>query len=109
MQRIFIDLGLLRTAMAAIVLVLLVSAPLALQPASTEGWPLLWTVVIPALFVIFIFVLPLDLVMTLVFMSAKEGEERARLKRVLIAESVLTMLLAAAWTPFIVSIASPEA
>ena len=100
------DLGALRTGMAGIVVVLLIAAPFALQPSSAQGVELLWTVVAPALFVIFLFVLPLDLIMTWVFMSGCQGLERLRLRRVLVVESALTGLLVLAWTPFIMNLLS---
>ena len=62
------------------------------------------TVVSPALFVIFVFVLPLDLFMTWVFMSDKTGEERGRLKRVMLTEGALLAALTVSWTPFLVDL-----
>ena len=104
MSTFFRDMGPLRGMMAVVVLILVLSAPAALTPASAYGWSVLPTVVAPALFVIFIFVLPLDVVMTLVFRSDKEGEERARLSKVLVIDVVLTAALALSWTPYILSL-----
>lgn len=98
------DLGPLRVAMAVTVALLVIAAPFALQPTNPNGWAIWPTVVAPALFVIFIFVLPLDVTMTLVFRADKEGAERARLTRVLTTELVLIALLVAAWIPFVLGL-----
>ena len=104
MPRFMSDLGALRCAMALVVVFLVVMSPFSLAPASPHGWSIIPTVLSPALFVIFVFVLPLDLVMTLVFRSDREGDERERLSRVLLIETVLTVALIASWTPFVLSL-----
>ena len=93
--------------MAITVALLVIAAPFALQPTNPHGWAIWPTVVAPALFVIFIFVLPLDVTMTLVFRADTQGAERARLTRVLTVELVLTALLTAAWIPFILRLLEP--
>ena len=104
MRKLLSDLGALRAAMAIVVVVLVVMSPFALAPQSAHGWAIVPTVLAPALFVIFAFVLPLDVIMTLVFRSDKQGAERDRLSRVLLIEVVLFLVLAAAWTPFILNV-----
>ena len=48
-----------------------------------------------------LFVLPLDMVMSVVFMSDRQGTERARMRRVLWIEAALLATLVASWTPFL--------
>ena len=60
-------------------------------------WPKL---IAPPLAVMLVFVVPLDMLMTRVYMSGKQGAERARYRRILIAEGAALVLLVAAWTPF---------
>jgi len=103
-KKLMSDLGALRSGMAIAVILLVIGSPFALAPASAHGWAILPTVIAPALFVIFIFVLPLDLVMTLVFRSDKTGTERQRFNRILVAEGTLTALLTLSWTPFVVGL-----
>ena len=108
-MKIFRDLGVLRSGMAVIVLALILASPFTTGGASVVGIALLTTIVSPALFVIFVFVLPLDLVMTMVFMADKDGPERARLRRVFIAESVLFIALCASWVPFVLRLLDTRA
>lgn len=104
MRKLMSELGALRSGMAFVVALLVVASPFALAPASAHGWAIVPTVIAPALFAIFIFVLPLDLAMTLVFRSDKSGGERQRLNRVLAVETILTLTLILSWTPFVVSL-----
>ena len=93
--------GALRTLLLLCVLVLIVAAPFSDGPAHTAGWPLVRGVIAPTLFVIMAFVLPLDITMTLVFVSDRHGAERRRLLRIAQAEAVLLVAMLAAWTPFV--------
>ncbi|MDX1432765.1 MAG: hypothetical protein R3286_09990 [Gammaproteobacteria bacterium] len=93
--------GFLRAVMMAVVLVLVCFAPFAGGHAQTSGWPLVTTVLAPVMFVVFTFVLLLDMLMTRVFMSEHEGAERARLAFVLRTEALLLVVLLAAWSPLV--------
>ena len=57
------------------------------------------SVIAPTLFVIMAFVLPLDITMTLIFMSDRQGPERRRLRRIAQAETVLLVAMLVAWMP----------
>jgi len=100
-RRFLHDLGFLRSALVVLVLLLITLAPFAGGPARFTGWGLVVTVVAPAFYVVVLFVLPLDMLMTRVFMSDKTGEERARLRRILWTEVVLLVLMIASWAPFV--------
>ncbi|MDX1514367.1 MAG: hypothetical protein R3174_11570, partial [Gammaproteobacteria bacterium] len=52
-------------------------------------------------YVIMLFVLPLDITMSVVFMSDKEGEERRRYQRIIRTEAVLFVLMLLSWIPFL--------
>ena len=68
---------------------------------------LLWTTLIaPPLAVMMAFVVPLDMLMSRIYMTDKEGTERARYRRILAAETIAFILLAAAWAPFFVALLS---
>ena len=94
--------GALRVLLVITVVVLIVAAPFSDGPAHATGWPLVRSVIAPTLFVIMAFVLPLDITMTLVFMSDRHGEERHRLRRIAQAETVLLIAMIVAWIPLLI-------
>ena len=124
------ELGALRIALLAAVAVLVASAPFAslvgdgsdaidfsaALTAGSEGHGssgtdfslgLLWaTLIAPPLAVMFAFVVPLDMLMSRIYMSDKSAAERARYRRILAAEALALALLAGVWTPFFVSLLS---
>lgn len=99
------NLGALRT-------LLVVTAVLASAGAFFTGGghydPMSWAIVpravVPVFAVSLLFLLPLDMLMTRVFMSDKQGEARDRYRRVLAIEAGALALLVACWTPFLVSL-----
>ena len=93
--------GALRVLLVLCVVALIVAAPFSGGPAHTTGWPLVGGVIAPTLFVIMAFVLPLDITMTLVFMSDRRGAQRRRLLRIAQTEAVLLVAMLAAWTPLV--------
>lgn len=93
--------GALRVLLVVTVVVLIVAAPFSDGPAHATGWPLVRNVIAPTLFVIMAFVLPLDITMTLIFMSDRQGPERRRLLRIAQTEIVLLVAMLVAWMPLI--------
>ncbi|MCP5150027.1 MAG: hypothetical protein H6983_11275 [Ectothiorhodospiraceae bacterium] len=93
------DLGALRIGMVAIVVALVTIAPFASGVGTPHGWAVIPQAVAPAMFAMMTFVLPLDAVMSMVFMSDKTGEERARFVRIIVLELVLLAALLVAWSP----------
>lgn len=124
------ELGALRLALLAAVAALAASAPFsssgpdgsgafyaARALAAAGGAPgphrigvplgVVWTTLIaPPLAVMLAFVVPLDMLMSRVYMADKRGAERARYRRILAAEALAFLLLAAAWTPFFAALLS---
>ena len=94
--------GALRVLIVVGVVALIVAAPFSDGPAQSTGWPLVRNVIAPTLFVIMAFVVPLDITMTLVFMSDRQGPERRRLRRIALTEAVLLVAMLAAWTPLVI-------
>ena len=126
-----VELGALRLALLAAVAVLAASAPFAsigssgpgafdaaralAAGAGAPGGPhgigvslgVVWTnLVAPPLAVMMAFVIPLDMLMSRLYMADKRGAERARYRRILTAEALAFVLLAAAWTPFFAALLS---
>ena len=98
----FVNLfGALRVLLVVSVVALVIAAPFSDGPAHSTGWPLVRGVIAPTLFVIMAFVLPLDITMTLIFMSDRQGPERRRLRLVAQAETVLLVAMLVAWLPLL--------
>lgn len=124
------ELGALRLALLAAAAALAASAPFASTGASGPGafdaaralavaggapgphgvgvsLGVVWTnLVAPPLAVMMAFVIPLDMLMSRLYMADKRGAERARYRRILTAEALAFVLLAAAWTPFFAALLS---
>ena len=68
---------------------------------------LIWaTLVAPPLAVMMAFVVPLDMLMSRIYMTDKHGAQRARYRRILAAETLAFLLLVAAWAPFFFALLS---
>jgi hypothetical protein len=97
----FSKLGALRTMLVTIVLFLILIGPISGGEARTAGFALFTSVVAPAFYVIMLFVLPLDITMSRVFMGEAQGAERARYRFIIRLEIALFALMLLAWLPFI--------
>ena len=99
------QLGALRTALVLSALIIAFGAFFAggghYDPMSLAIIP---RAVVPIFAVSLLFLLPLDMLMTRVFMSDKQGEERARFRRILAVEAGALALLVLCWTPFLLSL-----
>ena len=96
--------GFLRAALMLGTVALVVLAPFSGGHIETSGWSLVTTLVAPVFFVIFAFVLALDMLMTRVFMSGAAAPERHRLTIIFRAELLLLIVLLAAWSPFVIAL-----
>jgi len=100
-SRLLSDLGLLRTLLVASTLTLVCLAPFADGTTHVEGIKLFTSVVAPAMMVIFVFVLMLDIVMTRVLSIDADPERRAGMRRAVRLELLALVALLAAWAPFL--------
>lgn len=87
-----------------IVALLILMGPFSGGDPRITGFALFTSVVAPAFYVIMLFVLPLDITMTRVFMGDAEGDQRARYRFIIRLEVVLMVLMLLAWMPFIVKL-----
>lgn len=94
-------IGALRAILLASSLAVVVLAPFAGGYPQTSGFPLLTTLLAPVFYVIVIFLLPLDMMMTGIFMSGKPQAERERYKLILKSEAVALLALVLSWGPFV--------
>jgi hypothetical protein len=93
-------IGPMRLALALFTFILIGMAPFASE-ASFSGWGAVVGTVAPSLTAIMLFVLPLDMMMSRIFMTDTEGAERLRYRRILWLEFFLIIALILAWRPFI--------
>lgn len=100
LARLWKDLGALRTVLLVCTLALIALAPFADSKVHLHDARLFTSVVAPALMVIFVFVLMLDITMTHIFSIDTSPERRAGLRRAVRVECVTLLVLLAAWTPF---------
>ena len=96
--------GFLRAVLMLVPVVLVFLAPFAGGHVQTNGWPLITTLVAPVCFVIFSFLLVLDMLMTRVFMSGSSAAERQRLVLIVRSEAVVLLVLLASWAPFVMDL-----
>ena len=101
MNRFLQTFGVLRGMLVLIVIILILLGPFSGGEVKPTGISMLMTVVAPAFYVIMLFVLPLDITMSRVFMSDKEGDERARFQFIIRAEIALFVLMLLSWFPFV--------
>jgi hypothetical protein len=97
-------IGFLRAALMFGTVLLVFLSPFAGGHVQTSGWPLITTLVAPVCFVMFVFVLSLDMLMTRVFMSDSSALQRQRLVMIFRSEALLLLVLLASWTPFVLSL-----
>ena len=107
MRRLAAEFGPLRLMLALLVLATCAAAPFSDGPAVYSGWRLATTVIAPTIFVMLAFLLPLDMLMSAVFMSGRGEAARARFRRIILAELLLLALLGVAWLPFVLRLLGP--
>jgi L-lactate permease len=98
------SLGFLRSLLVLAAVVIMLVAPLAYGGVHLHDWRLLPTVVAPAVMMVLVFVILLDMLMSRVFMADAGEQERTRLSTAIRIEAVALLSLIAAWSPFLVRI-----
>ena len=96
----FEGFGLLRMMLLTMVGLLAMVGPFSGGNVDFAGFALITTLIAPVAYAIFVFVLPLDMTMSALFMTDTTPERRAALKRALITEAVLLAVMLLAWLPF---------
>lgn len=104
LKQILSRLGVLRAMLVTIVLLLIIMGPISGGEPRIGGFALFTSVVAPAFYVIMLFVLPLDITMSRVFMGEAQGEEKLRYRFIIRLELALLALMLLAWLPFIVKL-----
>jgi uncharacterized membrane protein len=96
------SIGPLRGMLAFIVLAVIAIAPLSGNEGYETGWEVIRGAVAPALAVIFVFVLLLDILMSLIFRVDQAEAERRRYQRIIYLNALLVAGLLLAWAPVII-------
>ncbi|MFT5446413.1 MAG: hypothetical protein ACI9DC_001580 [Gammaproteobacteria bacterium] len=96
----FDDFGALRLLLIAVAGGLVLLGPFSGGSVDFAGFALITTLVAPVAYAILVFVLPLDMTMTALFMTDTTPQRRAALKRALITEAVLLAVMIMTWLPF---------
>ncbi len=68
------------------------------------SWAIVPNAIAPTVAGTLLFLMPLEMLMTRVFMSEMEGAARGRLQRILRIEAVAYVVLLATWVPFVWSL-----
>lgn len=98
-------LGPLRVFLCSMAFAVIALSPFAMAETTYLDWNMVPTVIAPIAMVMLAFVLPLDLMMTRVFLAGAESDdERLRLKRIMWTEGGVLVLMLAAWVPFLNSL-----
>ena len=99
---VFKQVGPLRLLLAAIVVfcLLMIFAP----DGKESAWYVLSKHVAPALVILTVWVLLFDIMMSSVFMSQNQGQERLRHRNILLWDGFLVAALFVFWGPFFLSI-----
>lgn len=96
--------GVLRMLLLGSSLLLVLLGPFSGGRVVFEGVGFVTTLIAPVAFATYIFLLPLDMAMTAIFMSDAPPARRAMLRRALITEAVLLAALVLAWLPFVLTL-----
>lgn len=104
LKQFFLKLGALRAMLVIVVLLLILMGPISGGDARISGFALFTSVVAPAFYVIMLFVLPLDITMSRVFMKEAQSADRARYRFIIRLEVALFALMLLAWLPFIIKL-----
>lgn len=101
MSSLIAKFGLLRILLLLVTAVIVIAAPLAGDTVYYSDWRIFPTLIAPVLMVMLLFALPLDMLMTGIFMLDTQGDQRRRLRTIAWVELAALVLLLVAWMPFL--------
>lgn len=90
----------LRKLLLAVTFAIAMIGPFLDGTANVEGWRIFPTVIAPAIMLMLVFILPLDMTMARVFMTGADDSERQRLQTAIRMEAWSMVVLLIAWMPF---------
>jgi len=98
--------GPLRTALLATVLTSIGFSFFSQGQVAYSGWPMVPTLIVPALTPIIFFVLAFDVMMSSILFADSTEAARSRYKTILLTEIVFAIVLLSSWLPYFLSIGS---
>jgi len=98
--RLVARIGVLRALLASLTIFLIAMAPFAGGQTQLSGWAMIPTLIVPAVVPMLLFVFPLDMTMSGIYLSSKAVDQRPRYKFIIIMDSMLLATLILAWLPF---------
>ena len=104
MRRLLLALGILRALLAACVVFVIVCAPFASGETQVRDWRFVPTVLAPTFMLLFVFVLPLDMMMAWVYMQDRAEADQRRYRFIIRVEALLLALMSLAWLPFVLQV-----
>ncbi len=98
--------GPLRTALVGTVLTSVIFSFFSHGQVTYSGWPMVPTLIVPALTPIVFFVLAFDVMMSSILFADSIDAARSRYKTILLTEIALLITLFGSWLPYFLSIGS---
>lgn len=98
------NLGFLRALLVLTAAFIMLVSPLAYGGVQLHDWRLLPTVVAPAVMMVLVFVLLLDMLMSWIFMHDATEDHRTRLATLIRIEVAVLVAMITAWSPFLARI-----
>jgi len=99
-QNLLQQMGVLRVVLVVLSILDMLAAPRPGTAVVYSGWELVTTLILPVLAPILLQVLLLDALMGRVLMSSNKGAERARYRRIMIVNLVISAALTLWWLPY---------
>jgi hypothetical protein len=97
-------IGALRCGLATITILVVSAAPFADGTVHMHDWRIFPSVIAPALMMILVFALTLDITMARTFMTDANEDKRGRLRTAIRFEAFLLLLMLLAWLPFVLKV-----
>jgi Na+-driven multidrug efflux pump len=101
------QLGPLRVMLAVLAIISIVFTPDAGTSVVYSGWGLFHTVLVPILAPLIFMVLMLDVMMSRIWMTDKQGAERKRFVTIIMIDLVLGLGILIVWLPFLLALGRP--
>ena len=96
--------GMLRAGLFALTVLVIACAPFADGRTHLHDWRLFPGVIAPAIMMMLVFALPLDMTMSRIFMLDAEPTEVRRLRTIVRTEIVLLLVMVVFWLPFMLKV-----
>ncbi len=104
---LIVQLGWLRLFLAIVAIIAIVATPTAGTLAVYAGWQMVPTLIVPVLAPLIFVLLLMDSLMSRIWMTDKDPQERKHFKLAIALNLLLALGMAISWFPYFHAIASP--